>query len=99
MSTDTKTPRLKTSYETVRAELMAKRGIGNIHAAPTIKKVVVSSPDSALSIAMQKRQGIRTHVFPLGKHVMMDLHLGISILNPIVSSSLMEVFVLCMKVH
>jgi len=42
MSTDTKTPRLKASYETVRTELMAKRGIGNIHAAPTIKKVVVS---------------------------------------------------------
>jgi len=43
MATDTYTPRLQTTYlEKVRPELMKKHGINNIHAAPAIKKVVVS---------------------------------------------------------
>jgi len=43
MATDTYTPRLHATYlEKVRPELMKKHGINNIHAAPAIKKVVVS---------------------------------------------------------
>ncbi len=42
MSTETYVPRLKTSFKEARAELMEKSGIKNIHAAPTIQKVVVS---------------------------------------------------------
>lgn len=42
MSTETYVPRLKTTYANVRAEIMANRGITNVHAAPTIRKVVVS---------------------------------------------------------
>jgi large subunit ribosomal protein L5 len=43
MAPDTYTPRLKATYQdTVRPEIMKKHGIGNVHAAPSIRKVVVS---------------------------------------------------------